>query len=55
MADVVLFLTETLERQSRPPARAADLTIAKNRHGDIGKLLLIFRPDHGTLREEARV
>ena len=55
MADVVLFLTETLERQSRPPARAVDLTIAKNRHGDIGKLLLIFRPDHGTLREEARV
>ena len=55
MADVVLFLTETLERQSRPPARAVDLTIAKNRHGDIGKLLLIFRPDLGTLREEARV
>jgi len=54
MADVVLFLTEPLERQSRPPARAVDLTIAKNRHGDIGKLLLIFRPDLGTLREEAR-
>jgi len=50
----VLFLTETLERQSRPPARAVDLTIAKNRHGDIGKLSLIFRPDLGTMREEAK-
>jgi len=53
MADVVLFLTEAIERQARPPARAVDLTIAKNRHGDIGKLGLIFRPDLGTLREEA--
>ena len=55
MADVVLFLTEAPERQARPPARAVDLTLAKNRHGDIGKLALIFRPDLGTLREEARV
>lgn len=54
MADVVLFLTEAPERQARPPARAVDLTIAKNRHGDIGKLALIFRPELGTLREEAR-
>lgn len=53
MADVVLFLTEAADRQARPPARAVDLTIAKNRHGDIGKLGLIFRPDLGTLREEA--
>jgi replicative DNA helicase len=55
MADVVLFLTEAPERQARPPARAVDLTLAKNRHGDIGKLALIFRPELGTLREEARV
>jgi len=54
MADVVLFLTEAPERQARPPARAVDLTLAKHRHGDIGKLALIFRPDLGTLREEAR-
>lgn len=54
MADVVLFLTEAPERQARPPARAVDLTLAKNRHGDLGKLALIFRPELGTLREEAR-
>jgi replicative DNA helicase len=55
MADVVLFLTEAPERQARPPARAVDLTLAKNRHGDIGKMGLIFRPDLGTLREEAHL
>jgi replicative DNA helicase len=55
MADVVLFLTEAPERQARPPARAVDLTLAKNRHGDIGKMGLIFRPDLGTLREEAQL
>jgi replicative DNA helicase len=54
-ADVVLFLTEAQERQARSPARAVDLTIAKNRHGETGKIALIFRPDLGTLREEARV
>jgi replicative DNA helicase len=55
MADVVLFLTEAPERQARPPARAVDLTLAKNRHGDIGKMGLIFRPDLGTLREEVHL
>ncbi len=54
-ADVVLFLTEAQNRQATPPARAVDLTIAKNRHGDTGRVDLIFRPDIGTLREEARV
>lgn len=54
-ADVVLFLTESTERQTRPPARAVNLTIAKNRHGDTGKVSLMFRPDLGTLREEAQV
>ena len=54
-ADVVLFLTEAQERLATPPARAVELTIAKNRHGDTGKIGLIFRPDLGTLREEARI
>jgi replicative DNA helicase len=54
-ADVVLFLTEAQERLATPPARAVDLTVAKNRHGDTGKLGLIFRPDLGLLREEARL
>src|SRR5262250_3183693 len=53
-ADVVLFLTEAQERCATPPARAVELTVAKNRHGDTGKVGLIFRPDLGTIREEAR-
>ena len=54
-ADVVLFLTtaEATERHATPPARAVDLTIAKHRHGETGKIPLIFRPDIGTVREEA--
>ena len=36
-ADVVLFLTEAQERMATPPARAVELTVAKNRHGDTGK------------------
>ena len=54
-ADVVLFLTEAQERVATPPARAVELTVAKNRHGETGKLGLIFRPDLGIMREEARV
>src|SRR5437660_9725981 len=53
-ADVVLFLTEAQERMATPPARAVELTVAKNRHGDTGKVGLIFRPDLGTMREEAK-
>src|SRR5262245_24104290 len=53
-ADVVVFLTEAQERLATPPARAVELTVAKNRHGDTGKVGLIFRPDLGTMREEAR-
>jgi replicative DNA helicase len=53
-ADVVLFLTENRQRSAVPPARAVDLTLAKHRHGDIGKIELMFRPDLGTLREVAR-
>jgi replicative DNA helicase len=51
-ADVVLFLTEAQERGAMPPARAVELTVAKNRHGDTGKIGLIFRPDLGIMREE---
>ncbi|HEY7494229.1 MAG TPA: DnaB-like helicase C-terminal domain-containing protein, partial [Candidatus Tectomicrobia bacterium] len=36
-ADVVLFLTEAQEHRATPPARAVELTVAKNRHGDTGK------------------
>lgn len=54
-ADVVLFLTEAQERMATPPARAVELTVAKNRHGETGKLPLIFRPDLGTMREEAKI
>ena len=53
-ADVVLFLTEAQEPLATPPARAVELTVAKNRHGDTGRVGLIFRPDLGTLREEAK-
>ena len=53
-ADVVVFLTEAQERCATPAARAVELTVAKNRQGDTGKLSLIFRPDLGTMREEAR-
>ena len=51
-ADVVLFLTEAQERSATLLARAVELTVAKNRHGDTGKVGLIFRPDLGTMREE---
>ena len=53
-ADVVVFLTEAQERLATPPARAVELTVAKNRHGDTGKVGLIFRPDLGTMHQEAR-
>ena len=52
-ADVVLFLTEAQERSATLPARAVELTVAKNRQGDTGKVGLIFRPDLGTMREGA--
>jgi replicative DNA helicase len=53
-ADVVLFLTEAQERFATPRARAVELTVAKNRHGETGKVGLIFRPDLGIMREEAK-
>jgi replicative DNA helicase len=54
MADVAMFLTQAEDRPVTPPARAVTLTVAKNRHGDTGKLELIFRPDIGDFREVAR-
>jgi replicative DNA helicase len=53
-ADVVVFLTEAQEYTATPPARAVELTVAKNRHGETGRVGLIFRPDLGTMREEAK-
>lgn len=52
MADVVMFLTPARDRQARAPARAVDLTLAKHRDGDTGRIELIFRPDVATFREE---
>ena len=52
---MVVFLTEAQERMATPPARAVELTVAKNRHGDTGKVGLIFRPDLGTMHQEARL
>ena len=53
-ADVVVFLTEAQDQMATPPARAVELTVAKNRHGETGRVGLIFRPDLGTMREEAK-
>lgn len=53
-ADVVIFLTPAKERQATPPARPVDVTIAKHRNGDTGRLELIYRPDVATIREAAK-
>lgn len=53
-ADAVLFLTPDPKREAMPPARAVRLHVGKNRYGETGSLALIFRPDVGALREEAR-
>ncbi len=53
-ADTALFLVEPKHRTATPPARAVDLVVEKNRYGDKGKVELIFKPDIGTFREEAR-
>lgn len=49
-ADLVLFLTRSQERTSVEPNRAIDLTVAKNRNGELGKVELTFRADVGTMR-----
>lgn len=52
-ADVVAILTEPDDRQATDPASPVDLTVAKNRNGETGRVELIFRPDRGTMRPEA--
>jgi len=59
-ADAVAFLTPPRKdesRQATDPARAIDLTVAKNRHGRKHEgrdaVELIFRPDRGQFRPEA--
>ena len=50
-ADAVAFLTGAQDRMATDPARALDLTVKKNRHGEAGKRVeLVFRPDYGTMR-----
>jgi replicative DNA helicase len=53
-ADLVAFLKRSAKRTAAEPARAVDLVIAKNRHGDIGSIPLIFKADVGVILEEAR-
>ena len=52
-ADSALFLVDS-GRVMTPPHRSVDLVIGKNRYGDIGQIPLIFRPDRGRFKEEAR-
>ncbi|WP_103019399.1 DnaB-like helicase C-terminal domain-containing protein [Salinibacter altiplanensis] len=52
-ADVVAILTEPDDRQATDPASPVDLTVAKNRNGETGRVELIFRPDRGTMRPES--
>ena len=52
-ADSILFLVKG-KRIATPPARAVDLILSKNRFGDTGTVPLIFRPNIGVFREEAK-
>jgi len=53
-ADVVMILTEPADRMATDPAKALDLTVAKNRNGETGHLPMIFRPDRSTMHPEAK-
>lgn len=53
-ADGVLLLSKDNERAARAPAKAVTMKIAKNRYGQTGNVNMIFRPDIGDFREEAR-
>lgn len=53
-ADVVAILTEPDTRQATPPASPVDLTVAKNRNGETGRVEMIFRPDKGTMLPESK-
>ncbi len=48
-ADLVMFLTRSQERTAIEPNRAVDLTVAKNRNGELGKVEMTFRADIGTI------
>jgi replicative DNA helicase len=52
-ADVVLFLTGTAAAERLVPFsnRALDLTIAKHRNGEVGRIEMVFMPETGILRE----
>lgn len=50
-ADVVMFLHPAKDRTAVEPTRAVDLTVAKNRNGEQGKVELTFRADTGVMRE----
>ena len=52
-ADVVMFLHPAKDRAAVEPTRAVDLTVAKNRNGEQGKVELTFRADTGVMRESA--
>ncbi|MBI3947821.1 MAG: AAA family ATPase [Armatimonadetes bacterium] len=51
VADAVLILTEARTRGEKPPARAIDLVVAKNRRGPSGRVECVFRPDLALVRE----
>lgn len=50
-ADLVMFLHKSQDRTAPEPTRAVDLTIGKWRHGELGKIELVFRADTGVMRE----
>jgi len=52
-ADAVLFLAPVKDEETFSTAKPINLIIAKNRHGEIGLVRLIFRPDLGIFREES--
>lgn len=50
-ADVIMFLHPAQDRTAMEPTRAVDLSVAKNRKGELGKVALTFRADTGVMRE----
>jgi replicative DNA helicase len=54
-ADTALFLVENKDRMAKPPCRAVDLKIEKNRYGDKGSVRLVFNPEIGFFCEDTTV
>jgi replicative DNA helicase len=50
-ADQAMFLVEDDDRQLDPPLRALQLTVAKNRQGDVGSIPFIFDPAKSRFEE----